>query len=305
MTQSTPSAACLACDEDLSAWIDGELDVRRAREVGQHVAACARCRPRISALRSVDDTLRGLADAPLTDKEAAHVARIQALLTAPRPTAGDAGFRPASPALRSTTSPAPIGAPPRRSRRLWATSLAGVAAVALAILAVPILLERAVGRSSGPGGSAETPHGEAIPTELAAREAAPSLAPEPSLAVVPRPRSRTPGHLGASAPEDPVAEPGADSAVALADFDRADLPLVVRLDALEALPRIEELPAAERRRLTERLDAPDTVAGIDRERLRDNIARWRGMPAPQRETLRARWHSHRALAESERDRGSQ
>ncbi len=305
MSEATTNPVCAACDEDLSAWIDGELAEWRAREIRLHVAACARCRPRVAALRSVDGALRGLASAPPTGSEVTRLERLEARLLAARQDAREAGFRreSAARAIPMMSAP-PIGAPRRRPRRRWTPGLAGLAAVALAVVVVPILLERAASRSPEPSGRDGTARNEAIVMESAARETVPSVAPDLSPAAIPRPQSMTPGRFGASAPEDPLAGSGSetDAAVAPSDFGRADLPLIERLDALEALPRIQELPPAERRRLAERLAAPDSAAASDRERLRDNVLRWREMPAPQREALRQRWLEYQALPEPERAR---
>jgi len=44
---------CDAWSEDLSAWIDGELDSRRAREIAQHLQACEGCRGALAGFQHV------------------------------------------------------------------------------------------------------------------------------------------------------------------------------------------------------------------------------------------------------------
>lgn len=301
MTEGFLPAACADCDEDLSAWIDGELDERRARDVSAHVAACARCRPRLAALHAVDGALRALGGAPLTGSEAARVERVGARLARSRREEHDDDLPSDRPALVVASGGSPrTAAPPRRRRRVLTTSLAAVAAIALGVLVVPGLLERTAGRAPGPG-DLSTPRAEGVAGEdRVARRAAEPIDRAPS-AAVPRPKPLTPGHLGASAPADPVAEGAVAPSDFISDFDGADLPLVERLDALEALPRVGELPSAERRLLAERLDPLRAEAGADRERLRDNFERWRAKSPPQRAALRERWRTFQELTAAERD----
>ncbi len=307
MNERPLAAACAACDEDLSAWIDGELDERRTREMSRHVAGCARCRPRSETLHAVDGALRALSDAPLSGSEAARLERVRDRLATWRREERAAEIPLDRPALvvASAGSPRTSAPPPQRRRGLLAKSFAAVAAIALAVLVVPGLLERTAGRAPGPGdGLAPRAEGIAREDRVARQVAEPSE--RTPAATVPRPKPLTPGHLGASAPADPVAEAGDDGVAApsdfTADFDVADLPLVERLDALEALPRVGELPSAERQRLAERLDPLRAEATADRERLRGNFERWRAKSPAQREALRERWRGFQAATAAERER---
>ncbi len=304
MSDRPLAAACAACDEDLSAWIDGELDERRAREVSQHVSSCARCRPRSEELQAVDGALRALSEAPLTASEAARIERARARLATSRHEERAAEIPLARPALVVVSGNAVRTATPPRRRRLLTTSLAAVAAVAavaLGVLVVPALLERTAARVPGPGpGSVPREEGVAREDRVAREVVVPTeLVPS---AIVPSPKPQTPGHLGASAPADPGEASREDSAAVPSELDAADLPLVERLDALEALPRVGELSSEERGLLAERFDPLRAGTAADRERLRGNFARWRAMPPPQREALRERWRSLQASTAAERDR---
>ena len=45
-------ASCRRVQEDLTAWLDGELSLSRAADVSQHVGACAACRADAESLRA-------------------------------------------------------------------------------------------------------------------------------------------------------------------------------------------------------------------------------------------------------------
>src|SRR5690606_1042814 len=73
-------AACAAIDEDLSAWLDGELDASGAAIVRDHVEGCARCAARVAALRAVDAELQALVAAEPSEAERQRLARLRARL---------------------------------------------------------------------------------------------------------------------------------------------------------------------------------------------------------------------------------
>jgi len=53
--------------DDLSAWIDGELDARREAEIRAHLAGCAGCAATLDALRGVDLALAGVGASQVPD----------------------------------------------------------------------------------------------------------------------------------------------------------------------------------------------------------------------------------------------
>jgi len=119
---------CRSFEEDLSAFVDGELDAARDAALRAHAAACAACSARVEQLRAVDTALR---DAALASREL-DAARVEALRE-----------RVASrlDADREPTDPLRARRAPRRSRR-WvapfaAGSLAGAAAATLVWLVQP------------------------------------------------------------------------------------------------------------------------------------------------------------------------
>jgi len=260
-------AACAAIDEDLSAWLDGELDASGAAIVRDHVEGCARCAARVAALRAVDAELQALVAAEPSEAERQRLARLRARLAEEQRRLQPLPGRAVAPdeaaasgaAGKGAAADARAAAPPRRRRWLPAAG-AAIAAALLAALLLPGLFERA--RTPSPG------------ADLAARESAPAAPPTAALPPPPAaPPAREPvakllppegtgGRLGASAfdeearspgsaagaaaaaldpaaapaPEPEAAEPDdVDLAIALAglgDVDPADLAVVERLDAL-------------------------------------------------------------------------
>lgn len=83
MSPSDPSA-CARYEDDLSAWLDHELDASDAAELRAHLAGCARCTARLEALRAVDQGLRALAHAPAAPDETERLERLRARLAAER-----------------------------------------------------------------------------------------------------------------------------------------------------------------------------------------------------------------------------
>jgi anti-sigma factor RsiW len=107
---------CVACEEDLSALIDGELAAGREALLRDHLAGCARCGARLAALRAVDAGLAAL-PAPAVPEDLR--ARLEARIAA-----ADVDARAPGRA-----------APPRRRRwlatRAWGALAAAGAAIAL------------------------------------------------------------------------------------------------------------------------------------------------------------------------------
>jgi anti-sigma factor RsiW len=54
---------CRPFEEDLSAWIDGEVAAERLAPLRAHVESCGACTRRVAALRAIDVALRGAAEA--------------------------------------------------------------------------------------------------------------------------------------------------------------------------------------------------------------------------------------------------
>jgi len=121
---------CPAFDEDLSAWIDGELAAPRRSAVGAHLASCSACTARVAELRAVDRVLRSL---PEPAVRAALRERLGESLSGARPAA--------APAMRR--APARYRFAPRGRRvapALLALPVAAAAALALALLLRPAAL---------------------------------------------------------------------------------------------------------------------------------------------------------------------
>jgi hypothetical protein len=171
---------CIAIDEDLSAWLDGELEAPQAAAVAAHVKGCPRCSVRVDSLRTVDRQLRILAD------DATGLAARQTRLRAGLAAAAAAGPRATPPrASWPARRLAARSAPTPRRRRALAGLLTAAAAAALALLVVPRLLER-----------------PPTPSEIAAQRP-----PEPAAPAVPAPliapgQRRIADTLGAPSPSE-------------------------------------------------------------------------------------------------------
>lgn len=257
MSEHDLPAGCAAIDDDLSAWLDGELDAAGAARVRGHVEGCARCAARVAALRAVDDGLRALAASEASDAERERLARLRARLATaqqqlqPLPGRAIASDEATSPDV-DAASPDARAAAPRRRRRWLPAAGAAIAAALLAALVLPGLLERAV----------MTPE-----TELAAREDAPAV---PAPAVRPEPAPPAPaapaareqfaqqappafGRLGASAVDEgappPAPSDAADAAARQAALDRAFAPAAespaADADALDLAIALAELGGVE------------------------------------------------------------
>lgn len=236
---------CSGFDEDLSAWIDGELDAEREAEVREHASGCVRCAARVDALRAVDARLRAAAARPI---DPARLARLRERIAG---------------AQSGAREPIARRAPPRRTRWILPAA-AAAAAAAFAALVVPSLLER-----SRP------------PLELAGRAAAPEPAleiarpPEPAALEEFAALAREGAPLGASAPREAGAEqapaPGSRAAEAVSDAARGDaalaelesasdeeLALAVVLAGAEGVESTDDLA------LVERLDLVEALAELDR-----------------------------------------
>jgi anti-sigma factor RsiW len=132
---------CPAFDEDLSAWIDGELAAPRRSAVGAHLASCSACTARVAELRAVDRALRSL---PEPAVRAALRERLGESLSGARPSAAPAMRRaPArhrfAPA-RHRFAPGRRRFAPGRRPALLALPVAAAAALALALLLRPAAL---------------------------------------------------------------------------------------------------------------------------------------------------------------------
>ena len=250
---SQGSERCLPFDEDLSALLDRELDAAREAELRAHLAGCAECRTRLAALREVDAELRGLA-APAVRPELA--ARMAARFAAERGTspaaAAPSDFRrtPARVARRSLDERL------RRRRRLVPLgALSAAAALALALLVLPRVLERTVpaARQGAPPAATEVARREA---DLAGRRARPPAPPVEIAAEAHKSAAKAP--LGAAAADSAPApapsdaglaqlEAASDDELALAiavqdshDVESPDdLALVEQLDTVESLDELD------------------------------------------------------------------
>jgi anti-sigma factor RsiW len=137
--------------DELSAYVDGELDTARAREVGAHVAACAGCTDDLRALRLVAAELAAL---PAPTMPADVAARLDEAI---------ARERGAQPARGGDVLPGK-----RRASPGWATGAA--AAVAVGLLAVI-----GIGALSKMGGGDMKPESGSAPA--AQRDSAAEAAP--------------------------------------------------------------------------------------------------------------------------------
>ena len=111
--------------EQLSAYIDGMLDVSRMRGIGEHLSACAACRSLEAELRRTKHLVRGLPD-PVPPAPEFWVAAYRQLRVDDRQRAKTK--RPLWQVLHG---------PEQAAHRRWAGGLAAAAAVAL-LLAGPL-----------------------------------------------------------------------------------------------------------------------------------------------------------------------
>jgi hypothetical protein len=223
---SEPNERCAPFEEDLSAWIDGQLPAMRADEVRAHVARCGACTVRVAALRAVDAELRGAADAPRADE----VARLAAVR------------RNVDAELRDGTRERPVARrAPRRTRRWWAPLAAG--AVGAAASAALLLLVRPPAPSDE--GVAERSERAVVAREPVAPLAAPVSPPETTLAAK-QERDAAFARSGASA----VGDGAQDAALEVESAD--ELALIERMAALPDAERAElERDVARWRQMTE------------------------------------------------------
>jgi len=143
------SRGCQAFDEDLSAWIDGELAAPRRSAVEAHLASCRACTARVEELRAVDRALRSL---PEPAVGAALRARLGDRLSGEGAAAAPAMRMPAA---RRRLAPA---------RRRLAPALLVLPTAAAAALALALLLRPSA-----------TPEGAAPPATIADAPAAGEL----------------------------------------------------------------------------------------------------------------------------------
>ena len=206
---------CQVFEEDLSAWIDGELAAPRRAAVEAHLASCRACTARVEALRAVD----------------------RALLALPEPALGAGlGERLAQRLAAERSSPGPVRLAARRpDRRRFAPALA-LPVAAAAALALFFLL-RPAGPPAGPAESVPVAQAPELPAAVPAPIA--SAAPEaPPLKRPPQPPEAEPQLAQRLAPAPSLGE--------LEALDPEELAVALELDTIEDLPVIANLEVLER-----------------------------------------------------------
>jgi hypothetical protein len=239
---------CLGFDEDLSAWIDDELEPARAAHVRLHVGSCTRCTERVAKLRLADARLRERAAQAL----AADVDRLARLRERIGPVAGAA---PVPPSARFEL--VPPRAPARRRRWLLPSLAAAAASGLFALLVLRGSLEGADEQIAGRGRHAAPPAPEAPAPEPVAED--PTIEGELLALDELLTMERTQVPRGASVEHDPAVSPRAGSADSeLATLEAAseeDLALALALDeALDLEP--EDIGLVEQLETVERIEAP-------------------------------------------------
>jgi len=185
----------LPFEEDLSAYLDGELDAEREAAVRAELERNPRLAARLEALRSVDV---GLSAASVPPVPADLRARLQARIDAEGAAKSPASAAPAAPA---SVMPAPRTrrvAPARRRR--WVSPPAIAAVAVAAAVALVLLVRRPV---------------EDLPPERVAEERAPE-APPPSLDEITAAPPEPPVEIAAPGPgresiEPPSLQPGPEA----------------------------------------------------------------------------------------------
>jgi len=206
---------CLAFDEDLSAWIDGELDAERRAAVEAHLASCRACAARVEELHAVDC----------------------ALLALPAPAVGaDLRERLARRLAAERRAPGPVRLePPRRARRRFAPApaLPMAAAAALALF----LVLRPAGSPEGPVESVPSAQAPEVP-----------VAPSPPIASAEpeRPTAEPAPQLSKAEPQLAEQVAPAPAGGELEALDAEELAVVLELDTIEDLPVIANLEVLER-----------------------------------------------------------
>jgi len=248
---------CLPFEQDLSALLDGELEAAREAELRAHVGGCPHCGERLAALRGVDAALRGL-ELPAVRPELA--ARMAARLAAERGAASAPGTRAA------------LQRPARRRRSMWVASLVPAAAVlALGLLVIPRLLERA--RSTPPGlapAPAASPIARREPEPTGRRAVPPGPVQAPAAGAPPAPpveiasearrrpeASKVP--LGATAADSVPAGGAGDAALAQLEAASDD-----ELALAMAVHDAGDVESADDLALVEQLDTVETLEALDR-----------------------------------------
>jgi anti-sigma factor RsiW len=215
---------CQVFDEDLSAWIDGELAAPRRAAVEAHLASCRACTARLEALRAVD---RAVLSLPEPAVGAGLGERLARRLAAER----------SSPPEREALPPPASGpvriAAPRRRRYAPALALPLAAAAALALF----FLLRPAGPPAGPAESVPIAQAPELPAPAGAPIA--SAAPEaPSVE-----RARKPPEAEPQLAQRPAPAPSLGELEAL---DPEELAVALELDTIEDLPVIANLEVLER-----------------------------------------------------------
>jgi anti-sigma factor RsiW len=215
------SQPCVGWDEDLSAFLDAELEPARRSEVAAHLASCPRCSERVEALRAVDAKLAAIPLPEISDR-----------LAPPRPEAEPA------PRLRRTSSPGsrPRTAPhrdPAPRRAAWKTHtltrIATAAAIALSLYWVLAPGREPISKRGG----------EAPPIARVPGGASEAVAP---------PRAPDSGSVASEATAVAVTEPASapDVATPLDAASDEELALAFELETVENLDVIANLELLER-----------------------------------------------------------
>lgn len=238
--------ACRPFEEDLSAWIDGEVAPARLAPLRAHVESCGACTRRVAALRAIDVALRSANEAEAVDDDM-RLAEVR---------------RNVDASLHGAAVERPIAQrAPRRPRRWLAPLAAGsIAAAAAALL---LLVRPAPTQEPAPARERTI-----AASEPAASPIAPALAPETAIAA----QKRTEAFAGSGASALPDAE--TDTAAPPAAKSELELESARELEMIERLAALSE---AERSKLARNLARWQTLSVEEREqvrtRLRSPIAR--------------------------------
>ena len=190
--------------EILSAYLDGEVPTSERARLERHLAACAECSARKSALEGVIRSVRGLP--PVTATEAEHLAMRRAVLEAAPGRAPSFPLRSRSGSRSGPELEPELGRVPKRPAwRLFAAA-AAVAAVLAGVVGIVVV------RGGGPNATttASAPAPSASPTSSPGPRYAPSSgsprrrreAPPPPRHRLP-PRPTLPRHSASSTPSRP------------------------------------------------------------------------------------------------------
>jgi Putative zinc-finger/Protein of unknown function (DUF3106) len=236
---------CIAFEEDLSAWIDGQIVAVRRVELERHVESCAACRARAAGLRAVDAELLRMAAA----HEAVDAARLAAVRRNVDARLDDA------PLDRPLASRAP-----RRPRRWLAPAVA--ASLGAAAAATLLLLVR-------PAPPTEPLADRGRDRAFALREpiAPPAAAPPPEARVAAEKRAEAFARSGASAVPDAEVEASPPRPTTAGELE------VDSARDLEMIERMAALSEAERSKLERNLERWQELSPEERDALRTRLQR--------------------------------